>query len=53
MLAREPRAGDDRMMELLEPYEGQRGRVVHLIQASGVRPPRYGPRRRIQPIERI
>lgn len=43
-LAREPRADDARMLELLEPYRGQRGRVQRLLEASGIRPPRYGPR---------
>jgi 3-methyladenine DNA glycosylase/8-oxoguanine DNA glycosylase len=43
-LAGEPRADDTRMLELLEPYRGQRGRVQRLLEASGIRPPRYGPR---------
>jgi 3-methyladenine DNA glycosylase/8-oxoguanine DNA glycosylase len=43
-LVREPRADDARMLELLEPYRGQRGRVQRLLEASGIRPPRYGPR---------
>jgi 3-methyladenine DNA glycosylase/8-oxoguanine DNA glycosylase len=43
-LAREPRADDARMLELLEPYRGQRGRVQRLIEASGIQAPRYGPR---------
>lgn len=43
-LAAEPRADDDRMLELLEPYRGQRGRVQRLLEASGIQPPRYGPR---------
>lgn len=43
-LAGEPRGSDDRMLDLLEPYRGHRGRVIRLIEASGVRPPRYGPR---------
>jgi 3-methyladenine DNA glycosylase/8-oxoguanine DNA glycosylase len=43
-LAREPRADDARMLELLEPYRGQRGRVQRLLEASGIRAPRYGPR---------
>jgi 3-methyladenine DNA glycosylase/8-oxoguanine DNA glycosylase len=43
------RDGDDaRMLELLEPYTGQRARVVLLIERSGSRParraPRYAPR---------
>ncbi len=43
-LAREPRADDARMLELLEPYAGQRARVVRLLEVSGIRVPRFGPR---------
>jgi 3-methyladenine DNA glycosylase/8-oxoguanine DNA glycosylase len=43
-LAREPRADDARMLELLEPYVGQRGRVQRLLELSGIWPPKYGPR---------
>jgi 3-methyladenine DNA glycosylase/8-oxoguanine DNA glycosylase len=43
-LAGEPRADDARMLELLEPYRGQRARLVRLLELSGLRPPRYGPR---------
>lgn len=43
-LAGEARSDDRRMLELLEPYRGHRGRAIRLIEASGVRPPRYGPR---------
>jgi 3-methyladenine DNA glycosylase/8-oxoguanine DNA glycosylase len=43
-LAGEPRGTDERMLELLEPYRGQRGRVIRLLEASGIRPPRRGPR---------
>ena len=43
-LAGEPRATDARMLELLEPYRGERARVVRLLELSGIRPPRYGPR---------
>ncbi len=43
-LAGEPRADDERMLELLEPYRGQRARVIRLLEASGIRAPRYGPR---------
>jgi 3-methyladenine DNA glycosylase/8-oxoguanine DNA glycosylase len=38
-------SGDEtRMLEWLEPYRGQRARVVRLIELSGLRPPRRGPR---------
>ena len=43
-LAGEPRADDARMLELLEPYRGQRGRVQLLLEAAGIQAPRYGPR---------
>jgi 3-methyladenine DNA glycosylase/8-oxoguanine DNA glycosylase len=43
-LAREPRGTDERMLELLEPWRGDRGRVVRLLVLGGARPPRYGPR---------
>ena len=43
-LAGEPRGSDERMLELLEPYRGQRARVVRLLEVSGIRAPRYGPR---------
>jgi 3-methyladenine DNA glycosylase/8-oxoguanine DNA glycosylase len=43
-LAGEPRGTDARMLELLEPYRGQRARVVRLLELSGIRAPRYGPR---------
>lgn len=52
-LAREPRADDARMLELLEPYRGQRGRVQRLLEASGIQPPRYGPRMAPQHIAEI
>ena len=34
---------DDSMLELLEPYAGHRGRVVRLIKAAGIGPPRHHP----------
>lgn len=43
-LAGEPRGDDARMLELLEPYRGQRARVVRLLELSGLHPPRRGPR---------
>ena len=44
LLAGEPRGTDERMLELLAPYEGHRGRVQRLLEASGTHAPRYGPR---------
>ena len=52
-LAREPRGTDERMLELLEPYRGQRGRVIRLLELGGVKAPRYGPRLATRRIERI
>ena len=43
-LAGEARADDRRMLDLLEPYRGQRGRVQRLLELSGIAPPRRGPR---------
>ncbi len=43
-LAGEPRGSDERMLELLEPYRGQRGRVQRLLEVGRVVAPRYGPR---------
>ena len=43
-LAGEPRAGDARMLELLEPWRGHRARVIRLREASGIAAPRFGPR---------
>jgi hypothetical protein len=39
------------MLELLEPYRGARARVVRLLELSGLRAPRYGPRLSVQRIE--
>ena len=50
-LAGEPRGSDERMLDLLEPYSGHRGRVCLLLESSGLSAPRYGPRQSIQPIE--
>ncbi|MET2010611.1 DNA-3-methyladenine glycosylase 2 family protein [Microbacterium chocolatum] len=38
------RTDDDGMLALLEPWNGQRQRVIRLLAASGVREPRRGPR---------
>lgn len=43
-LAGERHADDARMLELLEPYPGQRARVQRLLEVGGVFPPRRGPR---------
>lgn len=49
-MAEEPRGTDERMLELLEPYAGHRGRVCTLIESAGITAPKYGPRLRIEPI---
>jgi 3-methyladenine DNA glycosylase/8-oxoguanine DNA glycosylase len=38
------RSDDATMLELLEPWRGQRARVIRLIELSGATPPKYGPR---------
>lgn len=43
-LAGEPRADDARMLELLEPWRGHRGRVIRLIVMGAGSAPRRGPR---------
>jgi 3-methyladenine DNA glycosylase/8-oxoguanine DNA glycosylase len=52
-LAGEPRGTDERMLELLEPYRGQRGRVIRLLKLSGIEAPRYGPRLAAHRIDRL
>jgi len=42
-LAGEPRGTDTRMLELLAPFAGHRGRVCALLERNGAAP-RYGPR---------
>jgi 3-methyladenine DNA glycosylase/8-oxoguanine DNA glycosylase len=43
-LAGETRGTDDRMLELLEPFRGHRGRVCDLLAMGGLAAPRFGPR---------
>lgn len=43
-LAGTPRADDTRMLELLEPYRGQRFRVLRMLLSAGADAPRFGPR---------
>ena len=42
-LAGEPRADDARMLELLEPWRGERARVIRLLELSGIRRPEVRP----------
>ncbi len=51
-LAGEARGDDARMLELLEPYAGQRGRVIRLLMSGGRGAPRFGPRLSRQDIRR-
>jgi 3-methyladenine DNA glycosylase/8-oxoguanine DNA glycosylase len=51
-LAGEPRGTDERMLELLAPYEGHRGLVLRLLGLHGPHAPAFGPRHRIMPIAR-
>ena len=51
-LAGETRGDDDRMLALLQPFRGQRGRVLRLLGFAGDRAPAFGPRRRILPMHR-
>ncbi|MEP7106121.1 MAG: hypothetical protein ABI838_09775, partial [Chloroflexota bacterium] len=48
-LAGEPRGTDERMLELLEPYRGHRGRVLRLLLEGGIAAPRRGPRLPLNP----
>lgn len=52
-LAGEPRGSDERMLELLEPYAGHRGRVCDLLAAGGIGAPRFGPRMPIRSFARF
>jgi 3-methyladenine DNA glycosylase/8-oxoguanine DNA glycosylase len=52
-LAGEPRGTDERMLELLEPFRGHRGRVCELLVAGGIGAPRFGPRMPIRSFARF
>ncbi len=47
-LAGEARGTDERMLELLQPFAGDRGRVIKLLHLGGITPPKFGPRLTIQ-----
>lgn len=51
-LAGEPRGDDDRMLELLAPYAGHRGRVLWSIVSTTGGAPKFGPRQRILPMSK-
>ena len=48
-LAGEPRGTDERMLELLAPFAGHRGRVCGLLGRRGLTAPRFGPGCRCAP----
>ncbi len=48
-----PRGSDEEMLGLLEPFAGHRGRVIRLLLSAAPRPPRFGPRRRAVPVDRL
>jgi 3-methyladenine DNA glycosylase/8-oxoguanine DNA glycosylase len=52
-LAGHSRSDDDVMLQLLEPWRGQRARVIRLIELSGATPPKFGPRFSPNDISRI
>jgi 3-methyladenine DNA glycosylase/8-oxoguanine DNA glycosylase len=52
-LAGEPRGTDERMLQLLEPFRGHRGRVCDLLAAGGIMAPRYGPRMPVRSFARF
>ena len=43
---------DHRLLELLEPFRGHRGRVCILLELAGLRAPRFRPRQRIRSFAR-
>ncbi len=51
-LTGQERADDARMLELLEPYRGMRGRALRWILAAGRTPPRRSPRPPLRPLPR-
>jgi 3-methyladenine DNA glycosylase/8-oxoguanine DNA glycosylase len=52
-LAGEPRGDDERMLELLEPYRGHRGRLQLLLETGHIKAPAFGPRMEVHSIERL
>lgn len=52
-LAGEARGTDERMLELLEPFRGHRGRVCVLLEIGGIGAPRFGPRMPIRSFARF
>jgi 3-methyladenine DNA glycosylase/8-oxoguanine DNA glycosylase len=52
-LAGEARGTDERMLELLEPFRGHRGRIVAFLQLGGYAAPRFGPRMPVRSFARF
>jgi 3-methyladenine DNA glycosylase/8-oxoguanine DNA glycosylase len=52
-LAGETRGTDARMLELLAPFAGHRGRVCELLAAGGIAAPKFGPRMPIRSFARF
>lgn len=52
-LAREERGTDGRMLELLEPFAGHRGRACLLLHDGHLRAPKRGPKQPIAPLSRL
>ncbi|GAA2670141.1 3-methyladenine DNA glycosylase [Actinoplanes palleronii] len=52
-LAGEPRGTDERMLTLLAPFPGHRGRVCDLLAMGGLTAPKYGPRMPVRSFARF
>nr|GID85610.1 3-methyladenine DNA glycosylase [Actinoplanes derwentensis] len=52
-LAGEARGTDERMLELLEPFRGHRGRVCDLLAMGGITAPKFGPRMPLRSFSRF
>ena len=52
-LAGEARGTDARMLELLAPFTGHRGRVCDLLAAGGISAPKFGPRMPVRSFARF
>jgi 3-methyladenine DNA glycosylase/8-oxoguanine DNA glycosylase len=52
-LAGEARGDDARMLDLLAPFTGHRGRVCVLLESAGIAAPRFGPRMPIRSFARF
>ncbi|MEU1756541.1 DNA-3-methyladenine glycosylase 2 family protein [Micromonospora matsumotoense] len=52
-LAGEARGDDARMLDLLAPFRGHRGRVCLLLAVAGIQAPRFGPRMPVRSFARF